>query len=236
VALDDIEITVGPPSSYWDREPAPTTPRRYAVEKDAERALVKLLDPYFTLYDQVRLTETGYAPQYIDYVAVFKDADAQSTLKLIGIEVKSGFDDVKSACAVIKQAMRYKKARISDPRLTRFLNDLLPYVAIWPEFNWCIGTEWCADRPNAKVVEAAYVARCQGEARALYLLAQHWNIGHIAFRPWWSRNQSAWRPGIVLMNGQQQVWTSRYIDQITDGFRGGASLASDPKRGRRFLG
>lgn len=210
-------------------------PRRYATEPEAERALEGLLAPYCDLYDQVRLTETGYAPQYIDYVAIFKDADAQSSLRLFGIEVKSGFDDVKSACAVIRQAMRYRKARVSDPRLSRFLGDRLPCVMIWPSFDWCLSTAWCDDRPNGKVIRAEYLARCQGEARALYLLMQHWNIGHIEYRPWWSSFQQAWLPGVVLMNGQQQVWTSRYIDQIADGFRGGAALANDPKRGLRFL-
>ena len=235
MALDDMDITVGPPTSYWDRPSAPTMPRRYATEKDAERALDRLLSPYFDLYPQVRLTETGYPPQYIDYVAIFKDADAQSSLRLIGIEVKSGFDDVKSACAVIKQALRYKKARVADDRLSRFLGDRLPCVMIWTSFDWCISTEWCDVRPDGDILRAEYVARCQGEARALYLLAQHWNIGHIEYSPWWSSFQRAWLPGVVLMNGQQQVWTSRYIDQIADGFRGGVGLAADSKRGLRFL-
>lgn len=236
MALEDMDITVGPGYTPWaTRPPAPTMPRRYRIEKDAEAAMVTLLSPYFTLYDQVRLTETGHPPQYIDYVAVFKDADAQSTLRLIGIEVKRGFDDVKSACAVIRQAIRYKKARVSDPRLSRFLGDQLPYIVLWPEFDWCIGTDWCDGRQNADIIRAEYVASCRAEARALYLMAQHWNIGHLEFRPWWSRARDEWRSGIVLMNGQQQVWTSRYIDQITDGFRGGASLAADPKRGQRLL-
>jgi hypothetical protein len=223
--------------SFYDRPPAPRLPRRYPNERDAERALGKILEPYCTLYPQVRITETGYPPQRIDFVAVFKDADAQSSLRLFGIEVKRGFDRVAEACAVIKQAMRYRKARMADPRmdLSRFLGDELPYVAIWPGFDWFQGTDWCKGRPNADIMAAEYRARCYGEARALYQLAQHWNIGYIELCPWWSYDDQEWHPGIRLMLGQQQVWTSRYIDQIADGFRAGAKFASNGKRGLRYL-
>lgn len=235
MSLDDLVITVGPPFSAWERPPAPVLPRRYPTEKDAERALEALMRPCFTLYPQVRITETGYPPQFIDYVATFKDADAQSSLRLIGIEVKRGFDDVKSACAVIKQAMRYRKARVADDRLSPFLGDRLPYIMLWPPFDWATDTAWCDGRPDAEVVRAGYVGRCQGAANALYLLAQHWNIGHIESTPWWSWDRQAWQPGITLLNGQQTVWSSRYISAAADGFRGGASLAADPTRGLRFL-
>jgi hypothetical protein len=213
-------------------------PRRYATETDAERALESILSPYLHLYRQVRMAEPDHPNQRIDYVGVFKDADAQSSLRLIGIEVKRGFDRVADACAVIKQTLRYKKAVLSDPRkeLEPFLFRELPYVLIWPSFDWCHDTTWCNGRPDEKILRAEYVARCHGEARALYLLLQHFNIGHIEYSPWWSSLRQEWRPGIVLMNGQQQVWTSRYIDQIADGFRSGAALASDSKRGLRFLG
>ena len=238
MALPRFEPAWNPPDGYVPyahRPEPPTMPRRYPTEKDAERALEKIMAPYFDLYPQVKLTETGYPPQRIDYVAVFKDADAQSSLRLIGIEVKSGFDDVKSACAVIRQAMRYKKAVIADERLTRFLGERIPYTLIWPRFDWCAGTEWCDRHPNPDTVRAEYVARCEGEARALRLFAQHWNIGHIECDPWWSAREQAWKTGIVLMNGQQQVWTSRYLDTIAGGFRGGLTLAADKRRGLRYL-
>lgn len=224
------------PPYDW-RPPPPGVPRRYPDEPAAEAALERFLSPYCDLYRQVRLIQTGYAPQKIDYVAVFKDADPQSSLRLVGIEVKSGFDRLAEACAVAKQAMRYRLARVADPRpgLMPFLNDRLPYVLIWPALDWCEDTSWCNGRPNGELLRARYVAARQGEARGVYQLLQHWNIGHIEVRPWWSYADQEWRPGIVMMNGQQQVWTSRYIQEISEGFRAGAKLAADPKRGLRFL-
>jgi hypothetical protein len=223
--------------TYADRPAEPRLPRRYDIESDAERALEQLLSPYFTLHRQVRLAEPDHPNQKIDYVAVFKDADAQSSLRLIGIEVKRGFDRVAEACAVIKQVLRYRKAKLSDPRgaLAPFLFTQLPYIAIFPRFDWCQGTEWCNGRPNADVLRAEYVARCAGESRALYLLLQHFNVGYIELCPWWSWSEQEWQTGLRLMVGQQQVWTSRYIDQISDGFRGGLPNIQNSRRGMRFL-
>lgn len=222
-------------AEYDARPAAPTMPRRYPDEKAAERALKGLLSPYFELYPQVRITETGYPPQFIDYIAVLPGLERSATLPFFGIEVKRGFDDIKGACAAIRQAMRYRKARIADQRLSAFLGDRIPYIFLWPRFDWCIGTEWTSGRPNAEVVAAEYRARCAGGALALTLFAQHWNVGHVEIQPWWSSAEGEWKPGIVLMNGQQQVWTSRYYDGLVNGFRGGAALASDPKRGLRYL-
>lgn len=224
------------PSYDW-RPPAPIPPRRYPDETAAEAALEQFLSPYCHLYRQVRLTQTGYPPQKIDYVAVFKDADSQSSLRIVGIEVKYGFDRLAEACAVAKQAMRYRLARVADPRLDLmpFLGTELPYILIWPALDWCGDTRWYDGRPNGELLRAQYIAERRGEARGVYQLLQHWNIGHIEIRPWWSRADQEWKPGVVMMNGQQQVWTSRYIQQISEGFRGGARLASDPKRGKRFI-
>jgi hypothetical protein len=210
-------------------------PRRYDTEIDARAELETYLAPYFDLYSEVRLLETGQPFQFIDYVAVFKDADAQSSLRLIGIEAKSGFDEVKDGCAVIKQCMRYRKAKISDSRLTQFLGDRIPYIAVWPRIDFQKDTSWCDSRPNGEIVRADYLGARRGEQRALELLAQHWNIGFIQIRPWWSQVHEEWHPSVTLMNGQQQVWTSRYIQQIAEGFRGGLKLATDPNRGLRFL-
>lgn len=225
-------------TSFSYRPEAPVLPRRYPDEPAAEAALERFLSPYCHLYRQVRLTQKGYPHQKIDYVAVFKDADAQSSLRLVGIEVKRGFDRLAEACAVAQQAMRYRQSRVTDPRLALmpFLDTQLPYVLIWPPLDWCDDTSWCNGRPDAEVIRARYVGEKRGEARGIYQLLQHWNVGHIEVRPWWSYQDQEWRPGIVMMNGQQQVWTSRYIDQISDGFRGGAKLASNPKRGMRYLG
>lgn len=219
------------------RPPEPRLPRRYSTEKAAERALEAVLTPYFRidqeLFRQVRLTETGYPPQYIDYVIVLPES---FSLRCIGIEVKSGFDDVKSACAVIRQAMRYRKAYISDARLIPMLGKAtLPYIMLWPPFRWDQGTEWCDLRPNPELVRAEYLARCSGEARALALFAQHFNIGHIEVSHWWSSESRDWEQNVTFMNGQQQVWTSRFMNGLLSGFRGGAKLAADTKRGKRFL-
>ncbi len=222
-------------SPFTHRPPAPVLPRRYVNEKAAEKDLERLLSPYFKLYPQVRITETGHPPQYIDYVAVMPGMERSSTLPFFGIEVKRGFDDVKGACAAIRQCMRYRKARIADDRLSHFLGDRLSYIFLFPTFDWSQGTEWCESRPNGAILKAEYLARCSGEARALNLFAQHWNIGHVAYSPWWSATEGEWSNGIVLMNGQQQVWTSRYYDGLVNGFRGGAKLAGDASRGLRYL-
>lgn len=238
MALPNFEPATNGPSwyvPYPSRPNAPVLPRRYRTEKAACAALEAILEPYFDLYSEVRVTETGYAPQYIDYVAVFKDADAQSSLRLIGIEAKNGFDEVKEACAAIRQAMRYRKARISDARLSQFLGDRIPYIVVWPSINLVQDTSWCDARENPDIVRAEYVSARRAEARALYLAFQHWNIGWIDVRPWWSNTDQDWQFSVTLMNGQQQVWTSRYIQQITDGFRAGLSLAADPKRGLRYV-
>lgn len=239
MALDDLEITVGPGYASWGQRPTrpdpPRIPRRYENEPEARAALENYLAPFFDLYDEVRLLESGKPFQYIDYVAVFTDADAQSSLRFFGIEAKSGFDEVKDGCAAIKQCMRYRKAKISDQRLVRFLGERIPYIAIWPQIDFQQDTSWCDDRPNSEIIRAEYLGARRGEARALSLLAQHWNIGQIEIRPWWSWREATWQPSVTLMNGQQQVWTSRYIQQIVDGFRGGLTLAADANRGLRFL-
>lgn len=220
---------------YATRPPAPVLPRRYDNENDARVALERYLKPYFRLYPEVRLLESGKPFQRIDYIAVFKDADAQSSLRMIGIEAKSGFDEVKDGCAVIRQCMRYRKAKVSDSRLPQFIGERIPYIAVWPEIDFQKDTSWCDGRPNGEIIRADYLGARRGEARALFLLAQHWNIGHILIHPWWSRADSEWQSSVTLMNGQQQVWTSRYIQQIAEGFRGGLKFAADPERGLRFL-
>lgn len=236
-----MNIKVGPAwtprTDYtpWDkRPPAPVSPLRYPNEKAAEAALEALLSPFFTLYRQVKLSETGYPPQYIDYLAVLPEG---MTLKFFGIEVKRGFDDVKGACDAIQQAMRYRKARVTDRRdeLQRFIGDRPPFVFLWPEFRWAVDTTWAERHLNPDLVRARYLASCAGEARALNLFAARYNIGHVVSDPWWSRARNAWAPGAVLMNGQQQVWTSRWINEIEDGIRAGAKLGDDPTRGLRYI-
>lgn len=219
----------------WDqRPPAPVTPLRYPNEKAAEAALEALLSPFFTLYRQVKLSEPGYPPQFIDYLAVMPEG---LSFKFFGIEVKRGFDDVKGACDVIQQAMRYRKARVVDRRdeLQRFCGDRPPFVFLWPEFRWEIDGDWYARHPNPDFVRERYLAGCSGEARALKLFAARYNIGHVVSSPWWSREDNAWAPGAVLMNGQQQVWTSRWMSEIEDGVRAGAQHGSNPDRGLRYV-
>jgi hypothetical protein len=220
--------------AYDQRPPAPSYPLRYPTEKDAEADLERLLAPYFTLYRQVKLSEAGYAPQYIDYLAVLPEG---LTFKFFGIEVKRGFEDVKSACDVIQQAMRYRKARVVDRRdaLQRFCGDRPPFVFLWPEFRWAVDTTWAERHQNPDLVRARYLAGCSGEARALKLFAARYNIGHITPSPWWSNATNAWMPGLVLMNGQQQVWTSRWINEIEDGVRAGAAHGRDTQRGLRYV-
>lgn len=239
--FDDMEITVGPrwePTpgyTPWDRRPpAPQSPLRYPNEKAAEAALEALLSPFFTLYRQVKLSETGYSPQYIDYLAVMPEG---LSFKFFGIEVKRGFDDVKGACDAIQQAMRYRKARVTDRRdaLQRFCGDHPPFVFLWPEFRWAVDTTWAERYANPDLVRARYLASCAGEARALKLFAARYNVGHVVSDPWWSRSKNDWAPGAVLMNGQQQVWTSRWINEIEDGVRAGAQHGSSPDRGLRYI-
>ncbi len=241
MALDDMHIKVGPAwtprPDYipWDqRPPAPLPPLRYPTEKAAEADLERLLSPFFTLYPQVKLTESGYPPQFIDYLAVLPDG---LPLKFFGIEVKKGYTDVKGACDVIQQAMRYRKARVTDRRddLQRFCGDRPPFVFLWPEFRWEFDTSWTERHLNPDLERARYIARCAGEARAMRLWAARFNIGHIVSSPWWSSTQGIWTPGAVLMNGQQQVWTSRWINQIEDGIRAGAQHGADPERGLRYI-
>lgn len=208
-------------------------PRRFPKERDAEIALERLFSNYpeVRLVPQVRITETGHPPQYIDYVAVFPEP---LSLRIVGIECKRAFDSIKDVCAAIRQGMRYRKARISDDRLSPFLGDRLPFVFLWPEFDLFSGEDWTPPVPNAGQFKAEYRGYCRGAEQALKLFAHHFNVGTVETEPWWSRDEQEWKPGICLMNGQQTVWTSRYIDSIEDGLRAGAKLG-DPKRGMRFL-
>lgn len=219
---------------YEQRPPAPVPPLRYPTEKAAEADLERLLSPFFKLYPQVGLTESGYPPQRIDYLAVLPDG---LPLKFFGIEVKRGFSDVKDACDVIQQAMRYRKAVVTDRRgeLQRFVGERPPFVFLWPEFRWAVDTNWADRHANPDLERAIYLARCSGEARALKLFAARSNIGHIVSSPWWSPVLNAWTTGAVLMNGQQQVWTSRWINRIEDGLRAGAQHGKDPQRGLRYI-
>lgn len=220
----------------WDqRPPAPKLPRRYPTENDAKAMLEKLLLPYFGLYREVRLTETGYAPQRVDYVATLPEG---LSLPFFGVECKRGFDDVKDACAVLRQAMRYRKARMSDPRseLSRFLGDRPPYVFIWPPINLVMDDlSWTERRDDPARAQREYIAARQGEARALSLFAAHFNIGHIEPSPWWNREEQAWSLGVVLMRGQEQVWTSRWFDGVENGFRHGGKHGTGADRGMRFI-
>lgn len=221
-------------SPFSERPPKPSLPSVYQNERAAEAALENLFSNYpdIRLVPQVRITETGYAPQYIDYVAVFPEP---LSLRVVGIEVKRGFTGIKDACAAIRQAMRYRKARIADDRLSPFLGDLLPFVFLWPQFSFYDdASDWHPAIPNADQRKAEWRGYYQGAAQALRLFAHHFNVGHVEVEPWWSRDEQEWKPGICLMNGQQTVWTSRYVDNIEDGFRAGVKLA-DPKRGMRFL-
>lgn len=219
---------------YDQRPPAPSYPLRYPNEKAAEADLERLLSPYFTLYRQVRLSEQGYPPQIIDYLAVLPEG---LSFKFFGIEVKIGFQDVKGACDAIQQAMRYRKARVVDRRdeLQRFCGDHPPFVFLWPEFRWVVETPWADRFADPDVVRGHYRARCEGEARALTLFAARYNVGHVVPSPWWSNDQNAWQSGVVLMNGQQQVWTSRWFNGIEGGFRAGAVHADNPDRGLRYV-
>lgn len=220
----------------WEqRPPEPRLPRRYPNEKAAEAALERLLAPYFDLYPQVRLTQTGYPPQRIDYIATLPEG---LSLPFFGVEVKRGFDDVKSACEAIRQAMRYRKARMADGRaeLARFLGDLPPYVFLWPPFRFASDDlSWTERRQNPSLVRAEYLAAREGEARALSLFMAHFNIGHIVVTHWWNRDREDWSPGVTLMRGQEQVWTSRWFDGIENGFRFGAKHGAEASRGLRFF-
>ena len=233
-----FEPAWGNPDGYipYDRRPpAPTYPVRYPTEKAAEADLERLLSPYFSLYRQVKLNESGYPPQYIDYLAVLPEG---LTFKFFGIEVKRGFDDVKGACDAIQQAMRYRKAYVNDRRdaLQRFIGDRPPFVFLWPEFRWAgRDTSWSERHANPDLVRATYLARCEGAAVALQLFAARYNIGHVVPKPWWSNDTNAWQSGVVLMNGQEQVWTSRWFDGIEGGFRAGAKHGSDARRGMRYV-
>ncbi len=232
-----FEAAWGNPDGYIpvEQRPAePSYPLRYPNEKAAEADLERLLTPYFTLYRQVRLTETGYAPQYIDYLAVLPEG---LTFKFFGIEVKRGFEDVKGACDAIQQGMRYRKARVSDKRgeLARFLGDHPPFVFLWPQFRWAVDTPWAERHQNPDLVRTRYLSGCAGEARALSLFAARYNIGHVVPRPWWSNTKNAWQTGAVLMNGQQQVWTSRWFQGVENGLRAGAERGRDPNRGLRYV-
>jgi hypothetical protein len=220
--------------TYDQRPPAPSYLLRYPTEKHAEADLERLLAPYFELHRQVKLTETGYPPQYIDYLAVLPEG---LTFKFFGIEVKRGFDDVKGACDVIQQAMRYRKARMADkrPALSRFTGDRPPFVFLWPEFRWAVDTTWAERHSNPDLVRARYLSGCSGEARALKLFAARYNIGHIVPSPWWSNATNSWLPGVVLMNGQQQVWTSRWFDGLENGLRAGATHGKNANRGLRYV-
>lgn len=220
---------------YDQRPPAPTFPLRYPDEKAAEADLERLLSPYFNLHRQVRLREKGYPDYYIDYLAELPEG---LSFKFFGIEVKSGFADVKGACDVIQQAMRYRKATVNDKRnsLQRFLGEHPPFVFLWPEFRWEVDTEpWAQRHPNPDLVRARYLAGCSGEARALKLFAARYNIGHVVSKTWWNANQNAWSRGVVLMNGQQQVWTSSWFDGVEKGFRAGADHGGNPDRGLRYV-
>lgn len=239
--FEDVEVTVGrlwtPQPGYipYDqRPPTPTIPLHYANEKLAEAALERLLSPFFTLHRQVRLTETGYPPQIIDYVA---ELPKGLPFRFFGIEVKRGFRDVKDACDAIQQAMRYRKAKVSDKRdaLSGFLGDRPPYVFLWPEFRWAVDTVWAERHNDPDLVRARYLASCSGEARALNLFAARFNVGHVLFEPWWNPAVNEWRNGVVLMNGQQKVWTSRWIQKIEDGIRAGAQHGATPSRGLRYI-
>jgi hypothetical protein len=219
---------------YDQRPPQPSWPLRYPNEKAAEADLERLLSPFFTLHRQVRLTETGYAPQIIDYVA---ELPVGMSLPFFGIEVKRGFEDVKGACDAIQQAMRYRKARMTDRRdaLQRFCGDRPPFVFLWPDFRWAVETSWAERHANPDLVRARYLASCAGEARALQLFAARYNIGHVVPSPWWSNDSNTWETGAVLMNGQQQVWTSRWFQGVERGLRAGAERGNDPNRGMRYV-
>lgn len=232
-----FEAAWGSPDGYIpfdQRPPAPSWPLRYAKETAAEADLEHLLSPYFELYRQVKLSESGFPPQYIDYLAVLPEG---LTFKFFGIEVKRGFDDVKGACDAIQQAMRYRKAVVTDRRdaLQRFIGDRPPFVFLWPEFRWAVKGDWFDRHPNPDLVRAQFLARCAGEARALQLFAARYNIGHVIPNPWWSNDRNAWVPGVNLMNGQQIVWTSRWFSGIENGLRAGAERGLDPKRGLRYV-
>jgi hypothetical protein len=237
MATEDIQFEPAwnYPDGYIIREPRPpkpVAPIRYVTERAAEIALEALLSPYFELHRQVRLTETGYPPQYIDYVAVLPEG---MTFKFFGIEVKSGFEQVHDACDAIQQAMRYRKARLSDPRvaLSRFLGDRPPFVFLWPELTWYV-TPSPVHGPDAARWQSLSQAKYAGEARALSLFAARFNIGQVCSTPRWDEASWEWKRGASLMNGQQNVWTSRGFDGL-ESFGPGAQHGSKTSRGLRYV-
>jgi hypothetical protein len=225
--LEDLEVTVGPkwePAPPWhERPPRPPQPKlvtRWTDEKQARRALEDTLRPYgLVLVPEVRLLERGHPFQFIDYVALCPDV---WPVKAVGIEVKRGFDKLKDGLDAVNQAKRYRKAVVSDARVSCVLGEPLEHIFIWPGLNWA---DDCSHKAGA---------------RAIRLDAGRANVGSIDAEYVWRYQNGDWRDArwmlrVRFTEGQEAFWTSQGFEML-DGYFGAASKkVGDPRRGLRSV-
>lgn len=115
---------------------------KFKNEKAAEKYLLDMLAPYFTLLPQCNLKhiETGQRLR-IDFIAKPK-SHVKFPLPLIGIEVKSGKYGGKYApCPpyanqiynrALFQALDYTRCTLDDARVTKHAGERLRTVFLWP--------------------------------------------------------------------------------------------------------
>lgn len=211
MAFENMDVTVGPGWQPWPERPKPPPKpqlvQRWPKEPMARAALEHTLAPYgFVLVSEVRLLERGHPFQWIDYVAICPEG---WPVKAFGIEVKVGFDKLIDGLDAVTQALRYRKAVVSDDRIPCVLGERLEHIFIWPSLNWA---DDCSHHSGA---------------RAIRILAGRSNVGSVdagyTLRyPNTPDGVPEWKPRIKLMLGQGAFWTSRGFEML-EGYFGAAS-------------
>ncbi len=142
----------------------------YATERDAERALIRLVIDRFTLIPQARLRLIDGRRRRMDYLAV-PDAPEGFPVPWVGIECKYGYGGFRDFTAALVQAIEYRHATVIDPRCIEYVGQQPPFVFLFPMLD---GTASSEGEPAS-----IYAGWAGGALR----LAGKFNVGVIRTRP-----------------------------------------------------
>lgn len=151
----------------------------FDTEQDAVQWVVERMAPRFKLVSEVRVEHLDGSKIRMDMVAIAREPNDLlpdhrfHRFHLIGVEVKYGYDSLRSFNRALKQAIDYRHSRIIDKRSKHHQGVVPEYVFVFPDFDPAV------DLTASEIYRGGYY----GAVR----LAGMFNVGVIReLRPSWN--------------------------------------------------